>query len=94
MKFLNFLWVSFSLLDPDPDSEYGSETLLGISEVLFFYREKKKSRSGALRVLDHAMTGPEGADNCIKFVDVLGLRSLFPLFMKTPKKTKRAGERE
>jgi beta-catenin-like protein 1 len=40
------------------------------------------------------MTGPEGADNCIKFVDVLGLRSLFPLFMKTPKKTKRAGERE
>jgi beta-catenin-like protein 1 len=57
-------------------------------------REKKKSRSGALRVLDHAMTGPEGADNCIKFVDVLGLRSLFPLFMKTPKKTKRAGERE
>jgi beta-catenin-like protein 1 len=54
-------------------------------------REKKKSRSGALRVLDHAMTGPEGADNCIKFIDVLGLRSLFPLFMKTPKKTKRAG---
>ena len=54
-------------------------------------REKKKSRSGALRVLDHAMTGPEGADNCIKFVDVLGLRSLFPLFMKTPKKAKRAG---
>ena len=37
------------------------------------------------------MTGPEGADNSIKFVDVLGLRSLFPLFMKTPKKTKRSG---
>jgi hypothetical protein len=27
MKFLNFfyfLWVIFALLDPDPDSEYGS----------------------------------------------------------------------
>jgi hypothetical protein len=27
-------------------------------------REKKKSRYGALRVLDHAMTVPEGTDNC------------------------------
>jgi hypothetical protein len=30
MKFLNFfllvLWVIFVLLDPDPDSEYGSES--------------------------------------------------------------------
>jgi hypothetical protein len=29
MKFLNFfllLWVIFALLDPDPDSEYGSGT--------------------------------------------------------------------
>jgi hypothetical protein len=25
MKFLNFLWVIFALLDPDPDSESGSE---------------------------------------------------------------------
>lgn len=63
----------------------------GIQLMNLMLREKKKSRSGALRVLDHAMTGPEGADNCIKFVDVLGLRSLFPLFMKTPKKAKRAG---
>ncbi len=31
MKFFNFflfLWVIFALLDPGPDSEYGSETLL------------------------------------------------------------------
>jgi len=54
-------------------------------------REKKKSRSGALKVLSHALTGTEGTENCIKFVDILGLRTLFPLFMKTPARNKRVG---
>lgn len=49
------------------------------------------SRTSALKVLDHAMIGPEGSDNCHKFVDILGLRTVFPLFMKTPKKMKKAG---
>lgn len=58
------------------------------------FREKKMSRTSALKVLDHAMIGPEGADNCHKFVDILGLRTVFPLFMKTPKKTKKVGASE
>jgi len=49
------------------------------------------SRTSALKVLDHAMTGPEGADNCQKFVDILGLGRIFPLFIKTPKAHKKAG---
>ena len=40
------------------------------------------------RVLDHAISGREGAQNAAKFVDILGLRTIFPLFMKTPKKSK------
>lgn len=28
-----------------------------------------------LKVLDHATTGPEGADNCAKFVEILGTRN-------------------
>ncbi|KAH9634128.1 hypothetical protein HF086_001330 [Spodoptera exigua] len=39
-----------------------------------------------LAVLDYALAGPEGRDNCNKFVDILGLRTVFPLFMKTPKR--------
>lgn len=35
------------------------------------------------------MSGVDGKDNCSKFVDILGLRSIFPLFMKTPKQKKR-----
>lgn len=49
------------------------------------------SRNGALKVLNHALSGESGKDNCIKFVDILGLRTIFPLFMKTPHKLKRKG---
>ena len=49
---------------------------------LLYFREKKLSRCSALKVLDYAMTGPEGGDNCNKFIEILGLRNLFPLFMK------------
>ena len=34
----------------------------------------------------------EGKDNCQKIVDILGLRTIFPLFMKPPKGNKRSGE--
>lgn len=45
-----------------------------------------------MRTLDFAMTGAEGKDNCQKIVDILGLRTIFPLFMKPPKGNKRSGE--
>nr|CAG4645437.1 EOG090X03ST [Lynceus sp. MCZ IZ 141354] len=63
----------------------------GLQLMNLMLREKKHSRTGALKVLNHALTGPEGRDNCQKFVDILGLRTIFPLFMKTPKKQKRKG---
>ncbi|XP_012676277.1 beta-catenin-like protein 1 [Clupea harengus] len=63
----------------------------GLQLMNLMLREKKMSRAGALKVLDHSMIGPEGLDNCHKFVDILGLRTIFPLFMKAPKKMKKAG---
>ncbi|XP_043946141.1 beta-catenin-like protein 1 isoform X2 [Protopterus annectens] len=66
----------------------------GLQLMNLMLREKKMSRASALKVLDHAMIGPEGADNCHKFVDILGLRTIFPLFMKSPKKIKKAGVTE
>ncbi|KAF6727999.1 Beta-catenin-like protein 1 [Oryzias melastigma] len=63
----------------------------GLQLMNLMLREKKMSRTSALKVLDHAMIGPEGLDNCHKFVDILGLRTIFPLFMKTPKKMKKTG---
>uniref|UniRef100_A0AAR2J4F1 Beta-catenin-like protein 1 n=1 Tax=Pygocentrus nattereri TaxID=42514 RepID=A0AAR2J4F1_PYGNA len=63
----------------------------GLQLMNLMLRSKKLSRTSALKVLDHSMIGPEGSDNCHKFVDILGLRTIFPLFMKTPKKMRKAG---
>eukprot|EP00058_Branchiostoma_floridae_P012181 XP_002597669.1 hypothetical protein BRAFLDRAFT_217397 [Branchiostoma floridae] len=63
----------------------------GLQLMNLMLRSKKMSRNSALKVLDHALTGPEGVDNCTKFIDILGLRTIFPLFMKTPKPNKKIG---
>lgn len=63
----------------------------GLQLMNLMLREKKMSRGPALKVLSYAMNGPEGKDNCNKFVDILGLRTVFPLFMKTPKSCKKSG---
>uniref|UniRef100_A0A8C2L1R6 Beta-catenin-like protein 1 n=1 Tax=Cyprinus carpio TaxID=7962 RepID=A0A8C2L1R6_CYPCA len=63
----------------------------GLQLMNLMLREKKMSRVSALKVLDYGVIGPEGSDNCHKFVDILGLRTIFPLFMKTPKKMKKVG---
>lgn len=57
----------------------------GLQLMNLLLREKRHSRNSAVKVLDYAMTGPEGTELCVKFVDILGLRTIFPLFMKTPK---------
>jgi beta-catenin-like protein 1 len=61
----------------------------GLQLMNLMLREKKMSRNGSLKVLDYAMAGPDGKENCNKFVDILGLRTIFPLFMKTPKRNKK-----
>lgn len=61
----------------------------GLQLMNLMLREKKLSRNGSLKVLDHAMSGFDGRDNCQKFVDILGLRTIFPLFMLTPKRHKK-----
>eukprot|EP00794_Sanderia_malayensis_P018782 gene18782-20673_t len=63
----------------------------GLQLMVLMLKEKKLSRTSALKVLDFAMTGPDGSDNCNKFIDILGLRSLFPLWMKAPKRNKKIG---
>ncbi|XP_071823758.1 beta-catenin-like protein 1 [Apostichopus japonicus] len=61
----------------------------GLQLMNLMLREKKQSRFSALKVMNHAVTGPNAVDNCMKFIEILGLRNIFPLFMKTPKKQKK-----
>lgn len=66
----------------------------GLQLMILMLKEKKYSCRSALKVLNHAMCSFEGRSNCVKFVEVYGLRSLFPYFMKAPKKTKKARSME
>lgn len=66
----------------------------GLQLMILMLKEKKMSRKSSLKVLNHAMINKEGVDNCIKFVEVYGLRCLFPTFMKIPKKIVKAGGSE
>lgn len=66
----------------------------GLQLMILMLREKKLSRRSSLKVLDYAMQGAEGAENCSKFIEFLGLRSLFPLFMKPLKSNKKVGSSE
>lgn len=54
----------------------------GIELCLIMLREGKMSKSRALRLLDHALGGPDGGACCERLVEAAGLKSTFSLFMK------------
>ncbi|KAI6241435.1 DUF1716 domain-containing protein [Aphelenchoides fujianensis] len=61
----------------------------GLQLMNLMLRERKQSRNGALKVLSYAMAIPDGGPNCDKFIEIYGLRTLFPMFMRTPQGTKK-----
>ena len=58
----------------------------GIELCLIMLREGKMSKFRALRLLDHALAGPEGGPCCERFIEAAGLKTAFGLFMKKPDK--------
>jgi hypothetical protein len=36
----------------------------------------------SIKVLDHALSTPDGLSNCERFVEIFGLKSLFSAFMR------------
>ncbi|MCJ1251036.1 hypothetical protein MMC30_008267 [Trapelia coarctata] len=54
----------------------------GVELCLIMLKEGKMSRPRALRLLDHAMGGPDGAGCCDKLVEAAGLKVIFTMFMK------------
>jgi len=54
----------------------------GVELCLIMLKEGKMSRPRALRLLDHALGGADGAACCEKLVDAAGLKVIFTMFMK------------
>ena len=67
------------------DDQQGKEKFLeaeGVELCLIMLKEGKMSRPRALRLLDHALGGLDGAACCEKLVDAAGLKTIFAMFMK------------
>ncbi|KAJ5215140.1 hypothetical protein N7468_010819 [Penicillium chermesinum] len=69
------------LVDETPGKEKFVEAE-GIELALIMLREGKFSKPRALRILDHAFSGPGGQSACERFVEAAGLRTAFGMFMK------------
>ncbi|KAK4693259.1 beta-catenin-like protein 1, partial [Lecanoromycetidae sp. Uapishka_2] len=54
----------------------------GIELCLIMFREGKMSRPRALRLLDHALGGPDGGACCERLIEAAGLKVTFSLVMK------------
>ena len=54
----------------------------GVELMIRLLKAKRHARAGALKVLDHALSGAEGGLLCERFVDTLGLKALCPLLMR------------
>ncbi|EIE25166.1 DUF1716-domain-containing protein [Coccomyxa subellipsoidea C-169] len=62
----------------------------GVELMVLILKQKKSVRAGALKALDFACTRCPAA--CERFVDVLGLKTLFSIFMGKSKIKRRKGE--
>lgn len=57
----------------------------GLQLMNIMLRGKKASRAGALKVIDYVLSADRRGDACKVFVEILGLRTIFPLLLKSPK---------
>ncbi|KAJ3327734.1 hypothetical protein HDU76_011239 [Blyttiomyces sp. JEL0837] len=54
----------------------------GVELMVIMLREKKMSRMRALKVLSFAMAGEDSSNVCNRFIEQMGLKLLFAIFMK------------
>ncbi|CAK9299436.1 unnamed protein product [Gordionus sp. m RMFG-2023] len=101
-EFLFNLFDCLSLCLLDPQNQENFLEGEGLQLMNLMLREKKQSRCGAIKILNHALmkskviacSENDVIENdisnrcCNKFVEILGLRTIFPIFMKTPNLTK------
>ncbi|CEG68080.1 hypothetical protein RMATCC62417_07673 [Rhizopus microsporus] len=85
----NFFNSLCSLLN-EPENKDRFLDSEGIELMVIMLKEKTLSRVRAVKVLNYALSGENGRERCMRFVEVSGLKYLFPLFMgKGNKKLKK-----
>lgn len=54
----------------------------GMELMVIMIKEKKMARIRAVKVLDYAMSTKAGTANCLRFVEIMGLKTLFSIFSR------------
>jgi beta-catenin-like protein 1 len=54
----------------------------GIELMVIMIKEKKMARIRAVKVLNYAMSTKAGTANCLRFVEIMGLKTLFSIFSR------------
>ncbi|KAF8944692.1 hypothetical protein BGZ47_003917 [Haplosporangium gracile] len=54
----------------------------GIELMVIMIKEKKMTRIRAVKVLNYAMSTKAGTANCLRFVEIMGLKTLFSIFSR------------
>ncbi|KAG1451490.1 hypothetical protein G6F56_008071 [Rhizopus delemar] len=86
----NFFNSMCSLLN-EPENKVKFFESEGIELMVIMLKEKTLSRIRSVKVLNYALSGEESRERCLRFVNVSGLKYLFPLFMgKGNKKLKKS----
>ncbi|KAK0707821.1 Catenin-beta-like protein [Lasiosphaeris hirsuta] len=81
-EYMENLFEALTCIVDEPEGKAKLIDAEGVELCNIMFKEGKASKYSALRLLDHAASGPSGAAVCQKIVDAGGLKSMFTLFMK------------
>ena len=81
-EFMENLFDCVICCADDPDGKVELLEAEGIELCLIMIREGKMSKQRALRLVDHALAGPDGGECCQRLVEAAGLKNIFGMFMK------------
>ncbi|KAL2265057.1 hypothetical protein VTJ83DRAFT_7567 [Remersonia thermophila] len=82
-EYMENLFAALSSVVDEPEGKAKFVEAEGVELCLLILKDGgKRSRPPALRLLDHAVTGPESLAVCQRVVEAGGLKTTFTLFMK------------
>ncbi|KAK3305239.1 Catenin-beta-like protein [Chaetomium strumarium] len=81
-EYMENLFEALTCIADEPEGKAKFVDAEGVELCLIMLKEGKLSKPAALRLLDHAATGPAGSGVCQKIVEAGGLKTTFTMFMK------------
>ncbi|PSR82448.1 Catenin-beta-like protein [Coniella lustricola] len=81
-EYMENLFEALTSIVDEPEGKKKFIDAEGMELCLIMLKEGKRSKSAALRLVDHAVGGSLGTEACQKVVEAGGLKTFFTMFMK------------